>query len=412
MPAQIIKVSQLNRYVKAQLEENPLLGDLLVKGELTSMSRRSGSGHFYFTVSEGDATLRCVMFARYAERVPAFPQEGDTVIVRGAITLYERDGQYQLSAYDIQSIGQGTGSVDYTALRQKLLAEGLLSPERKRPVPRFPRAVGVITSAEGAAVQDIINITRRRFEGMNILLYPVRVQGEGAAAEIAHAINEMNRIRKADVLIVGRGGGSMEDLWPFNEEIVAKAIYESKIPVVSAVGHETDFSIADFTADMRAPTPSAAAELCVPERARLEGDVRMALERLRSAATGYVGRIKAELSDMGKSAAFQSAHHRIALLRNEVAAEQGAMANNVRAETANAAHSIESLTARLEALSPGKVLERGYGMVQAEGRYVGSAAELKEGLAARLIMRDGTANITVDSINILQARETPWQRRK
>lgn len=156
MPTQIIKVSQLNRYVKAQLEENTLLGDLLVKGELTSVSWRSSSGHFYFTVSEGGASLHCVMFARYAERLPSFPEEGSTVIVRGAVTLYERDGQYQFSAYDIQSMGQGSGSADYTALRQKLLAEGLLSPERKRKAPLFPRAIGVITSAEGAAVQDII----------------------------------------------------------------------------------------------------------------------------------------------------------------------------------------------------------------------------------------------------------------
>ena len=406
-----LTVTQLNEYVNGMLKRDLLLNNVCVCGELSGFKRHS-SGHLYFSLKDEGALVRCVMFRQNAYNLEFSPEDGQSVRVYGSVSLYVKDGQYQLYVTNMEREGEGELFRRFMLMKTRLDARGYFDESHKKPIPILPKCVGVVTSPTGAAVQDIINITRRRFEGMNILLYPVRVQGEGAAAEIAHAINEMNRIRKADVLIVGRGGGSMEDLWPFNEEIVAKAIYESKIPVVSAVGHETDFSIADFTADMRAPTPSAAAELCVPERARLEGDVRMALERLRSAATGYVGRIKAELSDMGKSAAFQSAHHRIALLRSEVAAEQSAMANNVRAETANAAHSIESLAARLEALSPGKVLERGYGMVQTEGRYVGSAAELKEGLAARLIMRDGTANITVDSINILQAEETPWQRRK
>ena len=384
-----LTVTQLNEYVNGMLKRDLLLNNVCVCGELSGFKRHS-SGHLYFSLKDEGALVRCVMFRQNAYELEFSPEDGQSVRVYGSVSLYVKDGQYQLYVTNMEREGEGELFRRFMLMKTRLDARGYFDESHKKPIPILPKCVGVVTSPTGAAVQDIINITRRRFDGMNILLYPVRVQGEGAAAEIAHAIDEMNRIRKADVLIVGRGGGSMEDLWPFNEEIVAKAIYESKIPVVSAVGHETDFSIADFTADMRAPTPSAAAELCVPERARLEGDVRMALE----------------------SAAFQSAHHRIALLRSEVAAEQSAMANNVRAETANAAHSIESLAARLEALSPGKVLERGYGMVQAEGRYVGSAAELKEGLAARLIMRDGTANITVDSINLKQARETPWQRRK
>ena len=200
MPTQIIKVSQLNRYIKAQLEENPLLGDLLVKGELTSMSRRNGSGHIYFTLSEGDAMLRCIMFARYAERVLSFPAEGDTVIVRGAVTLYERDGLYQLTAYDIQGIGQGTASVDYAALRQKLMTEGLLSPERKRKAPYLPRAIGVITSAEGAAVQDIITGMRRHNDLIPIILYPATVQGTAAVDEILHALRCAVAENRCDVI--------------------------------------------------------------------------------------------------------------------------------------------------------------------------------------------------------------------
>ena len=408
----VLSVSQLNFYIKSIIENDARLNFVFVTGEISNLTDHYRSGHIYLSIKDEKSVIRAVMFAGNARNLKFRPTDGMKVICRGRVAVYEPTGQYQLYIEDMQPDGIGALSLAYEQLKKSLAEKGLFAPEHKKKIPPFPNSIGVITSPTGAAVQDIRNILSRRFPSADIIMCPVLVQGDNAPAQLIDAVQKLDKYNACDVIIIGRGGGSIEDLWAFNDENLAYAIYNCKIPVISAVGHETDFTICDFVSDLRAPTPSAAAELCVPERARLEGDVRMALERLRSAATGYVGRIKAELSDMGKSAAFQSAHHRIVLLRSEVAAEQSAMANYMRAETANAAHSIESLTARLEALSPGKVLERGYGMVQAEGRYVGSAAELKEGLAARLIMRDGTANITVDSINILQAEETPWQRRK
>ena len=234
---------------------------------------------------------------------------------------------------------------------------------------------------------------------MNMLLYPVRVQGDGAAEEIAEAIYAMNRIKKADVLIVGRGGGSMEDLWPFNEEIVAKAIYESKIPIVSAVGHETDFSIADFTADLRAPTPSAAAELCAPEYARLYGDIVSAQGYISDICHKEMDNLRNRLSSICDSAAFSMTRHRIEMTCRTVEIQRDSMSTMLRSELINAIHSIEKQQSRLNALSPEAVLERGYGMVQQDGVFVGSADELKENKKALLIMKNGSADITIDSVS-------------
>ena len=288
MPAQIIKVSQLNRYVKAQLEENTLLGDLLVKGELTSVSWRSSSGHFYFTVSEGGASLHCVMFARYAERLPSFPEEGSTVIVRGAVTLYERDGQYQFSAYDIQSMGQGSGSADYTALRQKLLAEGLLSPERKRKAPLFPRAIGVITSAEGAAVQDIITGMQRHNDLIPLILYPATVQGSAAVEQILYALHCVIAENRCDILIIARGGGASETLAVFNDERLLRAVAVCPVPVISAVGHDVDITLLDEVADIRAATPTAACQYCCVSKEELLAELNTARSELQQAISRRV----------------------------------------------------------------------------------------------------------------------------
>ncbi len=405
-----LTVSQLNEYVNGMLKTDILLSNVCVCGEISGFKRHS-SGHLYFSLKDEGALVRCVMFRQNAYELDFSPEDGQSVRVYGSVSLYVKDGQYQLYVVKMEREGQGELYRRFMLMKTRLEARGYFDQGRKRPLPALPRCVGVVTSPTGAAVQDIINIATRRFPGMNILLYPVRVQGEGAAEEIAHAIDEMNRIKKADVLIVGRGGGSMEDLWPFNEEVVARAIYESKIPVVSAVGHETDFSIADFTADLRAPTPSAAAELCVPERGRLEEDIVRYAVRIRDAAAGSLERLRAELSGIASSEAFSRVRHDLAMQRSRTKAIQTRMTGDARGEIVNAAHSIESLTARLEALSPAGVLERGYGMVQSEGRLIGSAKEISEGSSARLIMKDGSLDITVNSVNITERRQT-WQRKK
>ena len=259
---QIIKVSQLNRYVKAQLDENPLLKDIMLKGELTSVSYRSQSGHYYFTVSDEEAALRCVMFSRYAEKIPVFPEEGALVIIRGQVTLYERDGQFQLIAYDIQAIGCGSGSVDYAALRMKLAAEGLFEPSRKKELPRLPRAVGIITAGEGAAVQDIITGMARRNAAIPLVLYPATVQGAYAVESMLSALRTAIAEAHCDVLILGRGGGAAETLAIFNDERLLRAVAECPVPVISAVGHDVDYTLMDEIADARAATPTAACQYC------------------------------------------------------------------------------------------------------------------------------------------------------
>ena len=259
---QIIKVSQLNRYVKAQLDENPLLKDIMLKGELTSVSYRSQSGHYYFTVSDEEAALRCVMFSRYAEKIPVFPEEGALVIIRGQVTLYERDGQFQLIAYDIQAIGCGSGSVDYAALRMKLVAEGLFEPSRKKELPRLPRAVGIITAGEGAAVQDIITGMARHNAAIPLVLYPATVQGAYAVESMLSALRSAIVEARCDVLILGRGGGAAETLAVFNDERLLRAVAECPVPVISAIGHDVDYTLMDEIADARAATPTAACQYC------------------------------------------------------------------------------------------------------------------------------------------------------
>lgn len=403
MPAQIIKVSQLNRYVKAQLEENPLLGDLLVKGELTSMSLRSGSGHFYFTVSEGDATLRCVMFARYAERLSSFPEEGDTVIVRGAITLYERDGQYQLSAYDIQSIGQGTGSVDYTALRQKLLAEGLLSPERKRPAPRFPRAVGVITSAEGAAVQDIITGMGRHNDLIPIVLYPATVQGVAAVEEMLYALRCAIAENRCDVIIIARGGGAAETLAVFNDERLLRAAAASPVPIVSAVGHDVDITLLDEVADLRAATPTAACQYCCVSKAELLTEYSLAKNGLQRAMKyrlyGLLGRTDAlqrVLRARSPQVLYSKNRQRLDYLTRLL---QGNMQHILWRLTQQAGQ----LHGQLELLDPALPVERGYSIAytvrQGEQLPLYSCRDVKPGEMLLTRIKDGEVLSTVTAVN-------------
>ncbi|MBQ3132074.1 MAG: exodeoxyribonuclease VII large subunit [Clostridia bacterium] len=391
-------VSQLNEYVNGLLKSDSLLSHVCVCGEISGFKRHS-SGHLYFSIKDEGALVRCVMFRQNAFSLDFSPQDGQSVLIYGSVSVYVKDGQYQLYVTAMERQGEGELYRRFMLMKTRLEAKGYFDEEHKRPIPYLPKCVGVVTSPTGAAIQDIINITRRRFPTMNILLYPVRVQGDGAAEEIAEAIYAMNHIKKADVLIVGRGGGSMEDLWPFNEEIVAKAIYESKIPVVSAVGHETDFSIADFTADLRAPTPSAAAELCVPEYVRLCGDIIAAQNYISERCHKEMDNLRQRLSGIRDSAAFSMTRHRIEMLNHTLEMQRDNMSTLLRSEIVNAVHLIEKQQSRLNALSPEAVLERGYGMVQQDGRFVGGADELKEQHKALLIMKNGKADITIDRIS-------------
>ena len=393
----ILGVSQLNEYVNNLLRRDGLLQGLQVRGEISGFKRHS-SGHLYFSLKDEAALVRCVMFRQHALSLHPLPKDGEMVTVTGSISLYVKDGQYQLYVTKLQREGQGDLYAQFLASKAALEAEGLFDSAHKKPIPRLPRCVGVVTSPTGAAIQDIFQITRRRFPGMGLLLYPVKVQGEGAADQIAKAIQWMDAHKAADVLIVGRGGGSLDDLWAFNEECVARAIYACSIPIVSAVGHETDVSIADFVADLRAPTPSAAAELCVPEYDRLMGDIEGTEQALSRFCRERVERLQKELEALGQSAAFTRPSHTLALLEKEIGQQAVTMEHGLRQALLGAQAGVDACKARLDELDPRRVLGRGYAMVQVGDGYAGSIKGLQPGMEARLILRDGRADITIEQV--------------
>ena len=300
----ILTVSRLTALLRDVLEEN--FEHVWVCGEISNLSHPS-SGHLYFSLKDAGAQLRCVMFKGSVRNLKFRPGDGMALIVRGRVSVYDQRGEYQMICEYLEPAGVGALQAAFAQLKDRLAGEGLFNGERKRPLPLLPRRIGVITSATGAAIHDIINVLKRRFASLEILLYPARVQGDGAALEIARAIEEMNRLKLADVLIVGRGGGSLEDLWAFNEEVLARAVYHSAIPVISAVGHETDWTICDFVADLRAPTPSAAAELVIGSADELRGRLEALEHRLRLAMETALSALESRLASLRRLLADPSA---------------------------------------------------------------------------------------------------------
>jgi len=264
MKAEPISVTQLNKYIKGKVDSDEYLNNVLVKGEISNFKHHY-TGHMYFTLKDENSLIKCIMFKTYTSHLAFIPKDGMKVVILGTVSVFERDGVYQIYCKAMQDDGIGNLYTAYKELKEKLQKEGLFDKEIKKSIPFMPTVIGVLTSKTGSVIRDIINVSTRRNPNVYIKLFPVPVQGEGAAEKIAEAIRIMNDKKLADVIILARGGGSLEDLWPFNEEIVARAIYNSELPIISAVGHETDFTIADFVADLRAPTPSAAAELAVPD---------------------------------------------------------------------------------------------------------------------------------------------------
>lgn len=302
MEQRIYTIKELNKYIRMKMESDPLLSEVWIRGEISNFTHHS-SGHMYFTLKDADSRIKCIMFASHNQRLPFRPKEGTRVIARGNVTVFERDGQYQFYATHMQPDGIGSLYLAYEQLKSKLEQEGLFDASRKREIPKFPKSIGVVTSPTGAAVRDIMITLQRRFPQVNIVLYPVLVQGKGAAPSIVKAIRELNLMNETDVLIVGRGGGSLEELWAFNEEMVARAIFESGIPVISAVGHETDFTIADFVADLRAATPTAAAELAVPHIQDLKEMLRQLQRSLRQGLQHKAARERERLARLQRSPA-------------------------------------------------------------------------------------------------------------
>ncbi|MGX8705569.1 MAG: exodeoxyribonuclease VII large subunit [bacterium] len=393
-----LTVSELNEYARRLLAGDPMLRNLEVSGEISGYKRHY-SGHRYFSLKDEAARVQCVMFRQSALGLDFEPGDGMKVVIRGSASLFVRDGSYQVYVNTMRQAGQGDLFARFEALKKKLQAEGLFDPARKRDIPFMPRTIGVATSETGAAIRDIIQIARRRDPNVGIVVAPCAVQGAGAAAEIVRAIERLNRFGGCDVILVGRGGGSMEDLWAFNEEPVARAIAASRTPVISCVGHEIDFTIADFVADLRAPTPSAAAELAVPVRSELKASLDELIVRLTNAldAGQKLRRLKLErvcaASALQKPVNALIEPRRVALAQWSERLDQALPVIQQKAR-----HRLDHAAASLRALDPAAVLERGYAILSNGAGMIQRAADAEAGERVSIRMADGTLGATLTSI--------------
>ncbi|HTY11678.1 MAG TPA: exodeoxyribonuclease VII large subunit [Bacteroidota bacterium] len=397
MPAEknIVSVTEITRRIKGVLEKG--FSEIWVQGEISNCKLHS-SGHMYFTLKDEGAQLSAVMWRSRVAQMLFRPADGMKVIVRGNITVYEPRGNYQIDCLQLQPLGTGELQLAFDRLKQKLQAEGLFAEDHKKPLPPYPQKIGIITSPTGAAIQDILNVLSRRFPALEVIVVPVKVQGIGAADEIAQAVRDLNALPDIDVMIVGRGGGSLEDLWAFNEEVVARAIYASRIPVISAVGHEVDFSMSDFVADLRAPTPSAAAEMVVKDRNEIidilrnfsytiqnltASRIQSAKERIQSLLGSYsfnkpldMFRQRGQLVDDLEHRLHRSVEHRLGMVRQQA----------------------ESFAKRIQSMDPQLALKRGYTMVLRNGKIVPAASRVSEKDRITVRFFDGDAESIVESV--------------
>lgn len=385
----IFTVGQINRYIRNLLENDFILSSLLVKGEISNFKAHS-SGHLYFTLKDTSGALSCVMFRQDAAGLPFEPENGMQVVVYGHVSLYEKTGQYQLYAEFLEPLGIGTLQVAFEQLKEKLAAEGLFDGDFKREIPKNPSCIAVITSPTGAAVRDILQIVKRRDPNVKVAIFPTLVQGEQAAADIVRSLKLVNEWGKADVIILGRGGGSMEDLWCFNDENVARAVFASEIPVISAVGHETDFTITDFVADMRAPTPSAAAELAtMPLSERREAFHRLEL-RLERDVSALLTSCRRRLDLLKSRPVMERPLERIYRTMMDVEETQQRLDKEMTNRLMQRAERWQYLTNRLEAASPLAVMSRGYVMaVTSSGKLLTSVKQAEVGDRVTLHLQDG-----------------------
>ena len=383
-----VTVTQLNKYLKDKFDEDENLGAILVKGEISNFKNHY-TGHLYFTLKDENSLIKCIMFKSYAERLAFKPKDGMKVMVFGSISVFERDGVYQIYAKTMMEDGMGDLHEKFEQLKAKLEKEGLFDEVHKKPIPLYPKVIGVLTSQTGAVIRDIINVSTRRNPNVYIRLLPVPVQGPGAAEQIAEKIKIMNEKKLADVLIIGRGGGSLEDLWPFNEEIVARAIYESELPVISAVGHETDFTIADFVADLRAPTPSAAAELAVPDVYELKQKINNYKNRCRISLKKQVEFMRLRYEKCMKSRVFTDPlrkHRDLSVLLDSNVQRLVTKIKNIQKDNHT---SYLELVTKLDTLSPLKTLTRGYTLTEKDGKIIKNAIDLQKNDKVKIKFVDG-----------------------
>lgn len=389
----VLTVSEITRQIKYALEGN--FQRVWVQGEISNCKHHT-SGHLYFTLKDEGAQISGVMWRSRVPSLPFTPEDGIKVIARGSITVYPPRGNYQMDVDQMQPLGVGELQIAFERLKQKLTAEGLFDEEHKKPIPQYPERIGVVTSETGAALQDIRSILSRRHPSVELILYPVKVQGDGAAEEIANAIEEFNRFGNVDVLIVGRGGGSLEDLWAFNEEIVARAIFASQIPIISAVGHEIDFSIADFVADLRAPTPSVAAELAVKHRTDIIENLANLCYTMQEALQNAIDTAKTKIGSAISSYSFNRPRDLVREYSQRTDELEHTMNTAVLHALQSAHQRHQAFAHRLEALSPQCVLKRGYTIVHHRGQVVTSAKTLKHGDEAKIQFYNGEVTTRVE----------------
>lgn len=412
----VLTVSQLNRYIKSLFDQNLLLKDVFLRGEISNFKGQYASGHFYFTLKEKDAAIKAVMFRSYASKVRFTPENGMTVLVRGEVGVYERDGVYQIYCREMQPDGAGDLSVAFEQLKKKLAEEGLFDQAHKKAIPRFPQVIGIITAKTGAALQDMLNILQRRYPSVIVLVRSVLVQGEKSAQDLCQAVRQMDQLGLCDLLIIGRGGGSVEDLWSFNDENLAREIYSCRTPVISAVGHEIDFTICDFVADLRAPTPSAAAELAVPDSKQLQFQLfsyeRQMAQKMQNKIQMLEGRFQRQrnLSDRFQSqlaalsAKIEGFRNHQALRSPYYAVEREQLRlqeRKVRLDAMMQAKmeleqaKLKKSAGILDSLSPLQVMSRGFSVVSFHGKTVSHVSQLTPGDEVSIRMTDGTTSARI-----------------
>ena len=392
---QVYTVSQINSRIAGLIASDPALQTVFVEGELSNVNINSRSGHMYFSLKDQKSVIRAVMFTWNVRNLRFRPEDGMKVIMRAQVTVYEPSGQYQLRVEDMQPDGVGALAMQLEQLKKKLTREGLFAPEHKKPIPAMPRRVGVITSPTGAAVRDILQIIGRRYPLARIIMAPVPVQGEEAPPHLISAVRRFSESKAADVIIIGRGGGSMEDLWAFNDEGLARAIFDCDIPVISAVGHETDFTICDFVSDLRAPTPSAAAELAVPNTADIRAGIDAAENKIRSS---LYNRLELMRQRTGRYIKLMEAYSPAAarerqLRRIDALLDKAGLITANRLDSAEGG--VKELTTKAEALNPMAVLNRGFSCVVKDDRPATSVNDLSSGDEVKIILKDGSVKALI-----------------
>ena len=401
MSSIVLTVSQINLYIKSIFDGDQKLNPVYVCGEISNLNKHY-SGHYYFSLKDSGGVLRCVMFKSAVEKLRFNPENGMKVIIRGRISVYERDGQYQLYAQEMQPDGIGALQIAYEQLKGRLQKAGMFDNEYKKEIPKYPSKVGVITSPTGAAVRDIMSILARRYPLAEVVFYPVQVQGDGAEQQLINAIEYIEANKAADVIIIGRGGGSIEDLWAFNSEKLAIAIFKCEIPVISAVGHETDFTICDFVADLRAPTPSAAAELAVPDLSELILHLKNLIINLTNNYLKIIDEKKDKLTELISHRSIKYPLELIDIRRQDLDNYTKRLMDAYNTKIKTSLSEYKNIISKLDALSPLKVLARGYAIVQSNDKIIKSVKETEKDSQINIRLSDGNMKCIINEINYVK----------